>query len=281
VGVDLRELKVVDLSYTDATIPKRTGGLRYLRIPNDRLKSIQHSLAARCLNLNEPSSASYAYVKRRSSVPEFTRSNVTHALEHVGSDVVVRLDLRNFFDSIDRNSVSNFLTGRGLTEQAASLFISLCFAEDGGLPQGSPTSPALSNLVTEPMDAELGQAASTLGCRFTRYSDDLTFSWSSGSDSRSNPARPKVGRLLHDVQQIVEAHGHRVNRSKTRVMRKGHRQIVGGLIVNDQLNTPREQRRLLRSAAYNIANSRSTTFAHDQLNGHLVYAAHVRKIAAL
>ena len=93
---------------------------------------------------------------------------------------------------------------------------------DGGLPIGAPTSPAIANLVMLPVDRALAKVAARHGVAYTRYADDLTLS---GDD----PAR-----LLPFLREVVGKLGYRLDPKKTNFFRRGRRQVVTGLVVNDK-----------------------------------------------
>jgi hypothetical protein len=118
------------------------------------------------------------------------------------------------------------------------------------LPQGAPTSPSITNALCLRLDCRLSGLARKLGCRYTRYADDLTFSW-------HGEARSQVGALLRGAGMIVRAEGFEVHAKKTRVMRAGARQKVTGLVVNQApaerptARVPRTTQRALRAAIRN------------------------------
>jgi hypothetical protein len=122
------------------------------------------------------------------------------------------------------------------------------------LPQGAPTSPSITNALCMRLDCRLSGLARKLGCKYTRYADDLTFSW-------HGPDGSDIGGLLRAVTMIVRAEGFTIHTNKTRIMRKGARQRVTGLIVNEAANrpdarVPRKTIRDLRSAIYNREKGR-------------------------
>jgi retron-type reverse transcriptase len=154
----------------------------------------------------------------------------------------------------------------GLGEQVATLMALLCtespreeVEREGktyyvavaprSLPQGAPTSPSITNALCMRLDCRLSGLARKLGCRYTRYADDLTFSW-------HGPQGSDIGGLLRAVAMIVKSEGFTIHDNKTRIMRKGARQKVTGLVVNEapkaaETRVPRKTIRDLRSAIHN------------------------------
>ena len=170
------------------------------------------------------------------------RSIATNARPHAGARVVVKMDIKDFYPTVTYRRVKGLLRHAGLSEQLASLMALLAtesprevvqthgktyYVATGprSLPQGAPTSPSITNALCMRLDARLSGLARALGCRYTRYADDLTFSWPRGTAT-------EIGALLHATRAIVAAEGFTVHPKKTRVMRSGARQSVTGLVVN-------------------------------------------------
>jgi hypothetical protein len=126
------------------------------------------------------------------------------------------------------------------------------------LPQGAPTSPAITNALCLRLDRRVSGLAKKLGFRYTRYADDLTLSWRSPAkpEAGTSPRAP-IGTLLRGIKDILLSEGFRIHPSKTAVMRAGMRQKVTGLVVNKagegvpEARVPRETLRRLRAAIKN------------------------------
>jgi len=170
--------------------------------------------------------------------------NITHnALPHVGQAVVVNADIRNCFPSVSWSVVRAAWRrhwGERLSPQAISLLVDLTTAQ-GGLPVGAPSSPALLNLVLWRTDEILQAQATRLGAHYTRYADDLTFS-----------GGPAVVGLLKTAERTLAQIGLELDPKKTNVFRRGRRQMVTGLVVNDQVAVPRAIRRRLRAGVHQV-----------------------------
>ena len=195
------------------------------------------------------------------------RSIATNARVHAGARVIVKLDIRGFYPTVTMRRVKGLLRRAGLGEQVATVMALLATESPReevvthgkthyvalgprSLPQGAPTSPSITNALCLRLDCRLSGLARKLGCRYTRYADDLTFSW-------HGDARAQVGALLRAAGQIVRAEGFEVHAKKTRVMRAGARQKVTGLVVNrapadrPAARVPRATQRKLRAAIRN------------------------------
>jgi retron-type reverse transcriptase len=187
---------------------------------------------------------------------------VSNATAHVGADVVVNLDLKDFFPTVTYRRIRGVFRKLGYSEQIATLLALLCSEPnvdkvelDGRtyyvsrgerfLPQGAPTSPALTNLLCRRLDARLRRVAEQLHFRYSRYADDLTF-------SASGEAAADVGRILRRVRYVVEQENFHVHPEKTRVLRRGRRQEVTGLVVNQRINVARHLLRRFRAVLFQI-----------------------------
>jgi RNA-directed DNA polymerase len=146
---------------------KKDGSRREIAEPDARLKRIQREILRRHLAAETPHPAAVAY--------QPGRSTADHVWAHAGAAVIVTADVRDFFPSTSAHRVGDWWRAR-VDDDTARLFTRLT-TDRGGLPQGAPTSPALSNLVNVEMDGRLARRAAAVRARYTRYCDDLAFSW--------------------------------------------------------------------------------------------------------
>ena len=265
--------------YNRFTIPKRRGGLRRIEAPGPRLKHLQRRVLQRLLNpLPQPPSAT-AFVPGRSIVD--------NARPHVGQGVVINLDLTDFFTSITVVQVEQVFLGLGWGGDAARILARICTA-NGVLPQGAPTSPALSNLVCRKLDARLSALVARFGGRYTRYADDLTLSFPAfGKNKRLRPhprgsgpwrARPSgpSRSLLTRVRAILEEEGFKLQlKKRVRVQRAHQRQTATGLVVNRQVNLPRRTRRLIRAMQHRRRLGQLDAAGQSRLRGLEAFQAMV------
>jgi hypothetical protein len=269
--MDEDKLRQVEPVYQEFTIPKRSGGTRLLLAPAPPLKAVQRSILRRLLRRLKCHAAVHGF--------ERGRSIVTNALPHAGHAVVLRLDLIDFFQSTAEQRVRAYLFKIGWNEEAAALLIRLCTYQ-GGLPQGAPTSPRLSNLVNARLDARLTAMAAKMGracdprtgragptiptvCRavYTRYADDLTFSFPA-ADAET------IHKTIFFAKRIVRAEGYELHVKKKLHIRRSHdRQVVTGLVVNARVNLPREVRRRLRAVEHHLRTGRPASLTPVQLSG--------------
>jgi retron-type reverse transcriptase len=254
--------------YSRYVVPKRSGGQRVILAPKRELKALQRRALLDLVAKIPPATAAHGFVPGRSIA--------TNAQPHVGKRVVVRLDLKDFFPSITFPRARGVFIAHGYSYAVASTLALLCteydrepFDRDGKryyvssgprhLVQGAPTSPALANLVAWRLDRRLSGLAAKYQFSYTRYADDLTFS---GDNAAA------VGGLISSIKRIVADERFTVNDAKTRVARRSRRQIVTGLVVNDQVATPRTLRRRLRATLHNAqhnAQGNGKAISSDQL----------------
>ncbi len=241
---------------------KRDGSCRLIEAPRPRLKAIQRRLLAEFLAAIPPHDAAHGFRPGR-SVGSFVGP-------HAGQVVVLKLDLRDFFPSIAAGRVAGLFRTAGYPEDVARALAGLCTNQAPGalwrhpdgpipgpdarrtralyqarhLPQGAPTSPALANLCAYRLDCRLAGLAASAGARYTRYADDLAFS--GGPDLARSVARFHVHACAIALEEGFEVHTR-----KTRVMRRGVRQVLAGAVLNDRPNIPRDDFDALKATLHN------------------------------
>ncbi|MET0695323.1 MAG: reverse transcriptase family protein [Propionibacteriaceae bacterium] len=257
---------------------------RLLEAPRPILKRVQRELLDRLLARLPVHEAAHGFVAGRSVL-----TGVRH---HLGAQVVLTVDLQDFFASVGRGRLFGILRHAGYGESVAQLLASLGTTSTPGwvlrtmpaggsdqdryrlrrrlrqphLPQGASTSPALANLACFHLDRRLTGWAAAVGATYTRYADDLTFS----GDARFNVA--STSGVLRGIGRIVRDEGFAVNPSKTRVQGRGQRQVVTGVVVNERPNVTRRQYDQLRAVLHE-ARTRGPTVANR--SGHPDFRSHL------
>lgn len=254
--------------YRSFKIKKRNGKLRAIDEPLPTLKNVQRWVLANILARIEVSKVAKAFVK--------DVSIKDNARFHRNQNYVISIDVRDFFPSIPLWRVYAVLRSQGYSRGVSYLIAKLCTLDDK-LPQGAPTSPAISNIVLAEFDSKILDYTRSKGLRYTRYADDLTVSGGTVN----------IGELLEVVRVHLEMEGLHINDEKTKVMRKGGRQIVTGIVVNKKLSVKREIVRDLRKNCYyikkfgldlhllNIGESRGNYINH--LMGIATHILHIDK----
>lgn len=236
--------------YSSFSIAKKSGGTRTINAPDRRLKTLQRHLA------NLLSDCQREIGRERNAKPlshGFTEgcSISTNAAEHIRRRFVLNLDLKDFFPSFNFGRVRGFFIKNRdyqLHEKVATILAQIAI-HDNQLPQGSPCSPIISNLITHVLDVRLAQIAKTCRCRYSRYADDLTFS----TNQKDFPSDLAALTGLSDWQpsnklvRTIERSGFSLNESKTRMQTASNRQVVTGLTVNRKVNIAADYYRYARA----------------------------------
>lgn len=252
-----------DFPYRNFTIRKRSGGRRWISVPVPELMTVQSWIATRILRNISVHAAAHAYVANRSN------PLLAHATRHVGASWILHMDVKDFFSNISESQIYRVFRGLNYPDLLSFEMARLCtrvtpFRKGrrwknksikdgvasyqtelvGSLPQGAPTSPALSNLVCRVLDSEIDELAGNCGATYGRYADDLCFSFASGS-------REELFEFKRSVDLILWKFGFTSNGKKTRFVPPGARKIVTGLVINHNRPTiPRELRDRIRMHLY-------------------------------
>ena len=133
---------------------------------------------------------------------------------------------------------SKVFNSKMFSEQNRILLTNLCGINDS-LPQGAPTSPAISNILLYDFDIEVGHWCNNRKIAYTRYCDDMTFSGNFNADE-----------VVDFVREKLKENGFLLKKEKTVTANQSQRQSVTGVIVNEILNVPAEYRRKLRQELY-------------------------------
>ena len=235
LGINAKTLYAVSNNlrkhYHKAKLPKKNGGYRNLSVPDEILKSIQKQIAETLL-IHMP-------VSRYAKAYQFGSSTLRNAKHHIGKQVVLKLDILHFFDSVRYSTVKDKVFPEEIyAEPQRILLTMLCYHKDA-LPQGSPSSPAITNIILYEFDELVGQWCLERGIAYTRYCDDMTFS------GDFDPAE-----VIRFVRLELKKLGFLLNEQKNRIQRPGQQQTVTGIVVNEKLSIPADYRRKLRQELY-------------------------------
>jgi retron-type reverse transcriptase len=262
---------------------KSSGGIRLVEAPKRRLRQIQRAILNGILDRIPAHPAAHGFVKGR-SIHTFTAP-------HVNQHVVLKMDLQDFFPCLVCARIQSFFRVAGYSETVADLLGGLVttsvpksFWSNRALntsleeiqrlrllyscrrlPQGAPTSPALSSICAYRLDCRLAGLARSADAHYTRYADDLAFSGGAGF-ARS------VERFATHVAAILTEEGFAAHHRKTRIMRPGVRQHLAGVTVNRRANVPRRDFDRLKATLTNCARHGPSTQNHD---GHPSFRQHL------
>lgn len=247
-----------DRLYREFSVLKKYGGYRVIAAPEPKLKLVQRKLADILQICAQEISEKNKYSDNVAHGFKKNRSIVTNAECHKKKKMIFNLDLENFFGSINFGRVRGFFIADKnfqLNPNVATILTQIACYKNA-LPQGSPCSPIISNLVGNILDSHLVRMAKENSMTYTRYADDLTFSTNAQllpeniAFSTSEKLHSwVVGKKLSDR---IEKSGFKINASKVRVQYRNSRQEVTGLIVNKRVNVPSTYRHLVRAMVHSL-----------------------------
>lgn len=264
--------------YKTFEIPKRDGGTRQIAAPVVELKFLQRRLADVLQNCvdeinrankrsdddEQPDRIAHGFKRKRSII--------TNARQHRNKRFVFNLDLEDFFGTINFGRVRGFFLkdkNFALKPKVATILAQIaCYQK--ALPQGSPCSPVISNLIGHVLDIHLVRLAALTGCTYTRYADDLTFSTNRqafpGMVAWNTVGSEHVWEPGKELERLVTRSGFSINAKKTRMQYRDSRQEVTGLVVNSKVNVRREYRHTVRAMVHRLLSTGSFDFAYTTTN---------------
>ena len=240
LGVEVNRLEEilnnVSGQYQEFWMRKRSRGYRMISAPDKDLQAIQSTIYSRILS-------SVTIVHPAAVGFRCGRSVVDNAAPHLGKRYVLKMDIHDFFGSIRSPRVRQTFKKIGYPENVSKVLGALCCLHRH-LPQGAPTSPALSNIVGYEMDRKLAALAAEYGLTYTRYADDLTF---------SGDVFPKE-QIIPQVKRIIRDEKFEPNHKKTHFMNQSSRKIITGVSVASgvKLTIPKSKKREIRKNVYFI-----------------------------
>ena len=219
-------------------IPKGNGRHREIYIPSvDSKRRLRNLLPAleQVVERLDNNSVNYAFQKGKNCA--------LNALQHIGYRYTLSFDLLDFFNSITPAHVSGTI---------GAWLVNECFI-DGAPKQGLPTSPLISTIAFLPYDSMIVEYLRKLRLKavYTRYADDLVFSFDNVKDS---------GRIMTIVRQVVEKGGFKLNQRKTKLQDiQNGRVIVNGIAIDENgLHATRKIKKKIRAALHQKNNSSAT-----------------------
>jgi RNA-directed DNA polymerase len=243
--------------YHSFTIPKASGGERHIDAPLEPLKTLQRRLATLLYDCvahieHETKRTALSHGFRRK------RSIITNARQHRNRRYVFNLDLADFFPTFNFGRVRGYFIKNAdfaLPEKVATLIAQIA-CRDGKLPQGSPCSPIIADLITHILDVRLARIAKQSRATYSRYADDLTFSTNRKEFAPElaflDPIDPEKWLPSAPLLSRIEHTGFIVNPAKTRMQFRGSRQTVTGLVVNRTVNIRAEYYKSVRSMCHSL-----------------------------
>lgn len=229
--------------YHQFVIPKKGGGHRKISSPAKKLKKIQRRLKEVLYEIYPTKPSAHGFAKGRSII--------TNAEKHLDKKYIFNIDLSDFFGSIHFGRVRNLFKSRPFyfNNSVSTILAQICCFKNV-LPQGAPTSPIISNMIAWKMDSQLQHLAKITNGTYTRYADDISFSYTS-----KKRRLPEEVIVLRDgeaspgnaLTHIIEENGFKINYDKVRLCSPMSRMEVTGLTVNEFPNVKRQYIRQISS----------------------------------
>lgn len=249
-------IRNTDNLYSQFTIKKKNGSDRHISAPDPELKEIQSRLSdllQDCLNnirenSKEDNNFSHGF--------ERNRSIITNAEKHKSKKWVLNIDLSNFFDEFNFGRVRGyFLKNKNfsLNTELSTLIAKIACHQDK-LPQGSPCSPVITNLILVSLDRRLSNLCNRAGCTYTRYADDITISTNKKEFPRNiikSHNENAIDLNKKFLKEIISS-GFQINLNKLRLFDRKCRQEVTGLTVNRFVNVDNKYAKKIRAMAHSL-----------------------------
>lgn len=281
------------IRYTEFAVPKKAGGIRIIRAPHKTLKVIQKRLAQDLSAIEAHLEAKRVQKRGCVLAHGFKKSFsiMTNGENHRRRRYVLNIDLKDFFPSINFGRVHGFFLKNEFFELkpkvAAVLAQIVC--HENQLPQGSPCSPVISNLIAGALDIRLNELARKYNCTYTRYADDITFSTSEyrfpTAIAQRTSGSVNLWEASPNLLKVIKRAGFALNPAKTRMQLDYSRQEVTGVVVNQKVNIPASYYQTIAAMCHHLfmdgecfitIGGVKTPFHRRNLRGRLAYIYQVR-----
>jgi RNA-directed DNA polymerase len=259
--------------YRQFDIPKRYGGTRTICAPSVQLKLLQRRLCDVLQNCWDEINDASGVSDNISHGFKRGHSIISNAKGHRNRRYVFNVDLKDFFGTINFGRVRGYFIKDKrfhLNPRVATVLAQIACWNDS-LPQGSPCSPVISNLVGHILDINLVRLAARHGCTYSRYADDLTF-------STNKPVFPApIAMPAWDANtwipgtglaRLITKCGFETNPYKTRMQYRDSRQEVTGLVVNCKLNVRAEYRHTVRAMVHRLITTGAFEFIRKEVDAN-------------
>jgi len=221
--------------YCYIKIQKKTGGYRPIDSPNRQLKALQRWILRNILEKLQASPYATGFISGIS-----LKQNVQ---PHVGNQYILKLDIKDFFPSIKASYVYSVFRAAGYSKKIAFHLTSICTL-NGYLPQGAPSSPCLSNLVSLRMDQRIGKYCDRHALTYTRYADDVSISGNKLS---------VIKKAWTVVKLIIAEEGYLINKNKEMLSGPRSRREITGILATPKLGIGQNSYNSYRNKIFHLS----------------------------
>ena len=249
--------KCPEYYYVNFSIPKRGSGVRQINSPKYPLRCIQRYILTEILEKIELHPSAMAFRKgAQYGIAE-------NAKQHLNQRYILKIDVKDFFSSIDRFQIYPFFLKLGYNSFISNLLTNYCTYKSV-LPQGASTSPALSNIVLFQHDRDVDNYCRSKNVIYTRYADDMIFSGDNRKDLERN--------VYILVKESLKRLNLRINDKKTKILSGNDRQLVTGILVNnDKITLKKETRKKIRAMIHTDVFKRNKPLLSRETQGYLAF----------
>lgn len=278
-------------NYTRFEVPKKKGGVRTIAAPKKTLKIAQRKILDDILCKIQPDSSAHGFIKGKSII--------TGATYHTSApELLINMDLQDFFKTITFKRVRGMFENLGYSGYISSLLSMICTycermpievkgetkyvrSSERILPQGAPSSPMITNIICRKLDKRLSSLASKYNFEYSRYADDMSFSFKSidesynlllkdfGDKNTILDRKDFMSKLMGIISKIIREEGFHINSNKTRYLRKNNCQSITGIVINNEdIGVPKKWVKNLRAAIYNASKEKANNgiLSQDKIN---------------
>ncbi len=233
------------------------GKWRHIANPTGELKVLQRKIQKNILSSYNFPDTFFGAIKGRTTID--------NASYHVGSPVLLTLDLKDCFMKIrDKTIFAAYINIFKCSQEIASLLTKLTTFQHQ-LPQGAPTSSFLANAALLPLHHAIGLQCKQMGLKYSFYVDDITISGLKAMES--------IEPIIH----LIHKQGHAVKRKKIHRMPGNVSQRTTGLIVNRKVSIGRTYKENLYELIKTL--SMKPQIHRNELDSILGKINHVRSVS--
>lgn len=236
---------------------------RHIDNPVDPLKALQKKINKRILR-------SVMLILPKQMIGGIPGKSIVHCAKfHTKQEMVVTLDLRDCFPSINNQKVYSIWSQTLNVGRRNSALLTQLTTFQTRLPQGAATSLALCNLALLPLFEEIKVYCEPRSISFTFYVDDITLS------GKHN----EVLISMKPIISMIQKYGYAIRSKKIRKMPASQKQIVNSVLVNSKVSKEMDEIELIRTTIINIAQRKESSISQKEMESILGKIQHIKQLS--